>query len=339
MKLEYLTNNEKIKKQVACFLTNFEDNSTFFYTTTSGSTGKPKEIEINKASAKNSALATINFLNLKSSDNALLCLNTDTIGGKMMIIRSLLKKMTLYVAEPSSNPLKNCSTKIDFIALAPIQLQTILLESVEKLKSIQHVIIGGGVISDSTIELLKEKKLTVYQTFGMTETISHIALRKVGNETEDYYTTLDNIHVSAINNQLCIHAPNLGIQELLTTDLVEIKNNKQFKWLGRADFVINSGGVKIQIEELEEELRQRVTSRLFIFPRASERFGQKVTLIVEGDEKVEYLAKEFYSFLKNNYHIPKEIAFVKNFSTTPSDKIDRLATFETIEFGDFKQIL
>lgn len=339
MKLEYITNNEKIKGQVAYFLEKLEDNSDFFFTTTSGSTGKPKTIKIDKGFAKNSAFATINFLKLKSSDSALLCLNIDTIGGKMMLVRSLVNNMTLYVEEPSSNPLRNCTQKIDFIALAPIQLNTILVESVEKLKSIQHIIIGGGIISNATINRLKDEKLTVYQTFGMTETISHIALRKVGYETDEYYTALDNIHISSVNNQLCIHAPGLGIQELVTNDLIELKNNKQFNWVGRADFVINSGGVKIQIEELEKELQEKISDRLFIFPRASEKFGQKVTLIIEGKEKSDYLSKKFYSFLKNSYHIPKEIVFAERFLLTPSDKIDRLATIETIKSGDFRQVL
>lgn len=339
MNLHFLKENEKIKKQVASFVEKWSDDSSFFETNTSGSTGIPKTIKINKKNAIESAKSTIRFLKITPSDTALLCLNSETIGGKMMIVRSIVNQMNLYIAPPSSNPIQEIEIDIDFIALAPIQLTTILNESADKLMKIRNIIVGGGIISEHTLEGLKAKKITVYQTFGMTETISHIAMRKVGFEQEEYYTTLLPATVSEKKNQLCIHAPHLGIEELITNDTVEIINKQQFKWLGRVDFTINSGGIKIQIEELERELQNQINNKFFIYKKDDVKLGEKVVLVIEGKEIEKYTKKDFYSFLKNKYHIPKEVAFIKKITLTESDKINRFANFERLNEHGFKQIL
>ncbi|MCO5260986.1 MAG: AMP-binding protein [Crocinitomicaceae bacterium] len=339
MNLKFITNNEKLKEQVASFITILKDKVTTFTSQTSGSTGKPKTITINKEYAKKSANATLNFLSITKNDTALLCLSIDTIGGKMMVVRAMERNLQLLITTPSSNPLKSINETIDFIALAPIQLHTILNESPEKLKSIRSIIVGGGNISDSTITLLNKYQITVFQTFGMTETISHIALRKVGFEQEECYTTLEGITISENKNQLCIHAPQLGIPTLLTNDLIELKNEKQFKWIGRADYVINSGGIKIQIEELEKELSQKINRPFFITSNKDDKLGQKVVIVFEGKPDNQLNLKTFYSFLKNNYHIPKEIVFAEEFFYTNSAKINRIATLVTLKSEDFKPLL
>lgn len=339
MKIQYPTNNEKIKGEVASFLNEWENDRSFFESNTSGSTGIPKRIQINKKNAESSAKATIQFLNISPSETALLCLNIQTIGGKMMVVRSIVNGMKLLVTEPSSNPLKTITETIDFIAIAPIQLMTILQENPEKLKPIRNVIVGGGIISEQAIKLLKKHRLTVFQTFGMTETISHIALRKVGYEQEEHYTTLNGIRVSEQKGRLIVRAPAIGVNELETNDEVEIINDRQFKWIGRSDFIINSGGIKIQIEPLERELQQEISEKFFVHPKKDGVLGEKVVIVVEGNESETLLRKEFYSFLKNKYHIPKEIAFIQKIILTPSDKINRIANFEQIDEHRFKQIL
>lgn len=336
MNLQFITRNEEIKEQVALFVKNWESDLLYFNTRTSGSTGTPKTIRIEKKHAVVSARATIDFLQLQPSDQALLCLSIHTIGGKMMVVRSILHSMDLYVSEPQANPLKNTNLQPDFIAIAPIQLTTILQETPERLKTIRNILIGGGVISEDVQQLLKQHQITVYQTFGMTETVSHIALRKAGFEQEDCYTTLDHVTVSEKNGRLCIHAPLIGIKELVTNDSAEILNDRQFKWLGRTDLVINSGGIKIQVEALERDLQEHIPGKFFIHAKKDSKFGEKVVLVIEGQEQEEYTRKGFYSFLENNYHIPKEIAFIRDFILTPSHKINRIATFDTIL--DFKQI-
>ncbi len=337
MNLHFLSKNEKTQQEVATFIKKWDDSSIYFENKTSGSTGNPKKIELKKEHATVSAKATLSFFGIKKGDTALLCLNFDTIGGKMMAVRSIVGQLQLYVAEPSTNPLNNNNISIDFIALAPIQLHTILNENPKQLKPIRVIIVGGGVVSEETEKLLKQHSITVYQTFGMTETISHIALRKVGFESEENYTILNHVEISEENGQLCIHAPLIGIENLKTNDLVKIVSKNQFKWIGRADFVINSGGIKIQIEELEHELSNYIQQRFFIYKRMDEKLGEKVVLVVEGDENESLKSKQFYSFLSNKYHIPKEVAFVEKIIRTSSDKVNRIANFEQI--NEFKQVL
>jgi len=331
MNVHFLENDILFEHQLTKFSNHWLNDYSFFETTTSGSTGEPKQIRIKKKHAIASAWATIRFLELKSSYNALLCLNLETIGGKMMWIRSFVNNMNLYVIYPCANPLKNINTNIDFIALAPLQLYSILTETPEKLSSIKRIIVGGGEVSTKTIDLLKKHKLTVYQTFGMSETISHIALRKIGLQTQTYYTVLDHVSISTENEQLCIHAPKIGIERLLTNDRITQINQRQFIWHGRVDFVINSGGVKIQIEELEHCLSLYITEQFFVFPQKDEKLGEIVVLIVEGEVVEAYKNKQFYNFLSNRYHIPKKISFLKEFLWTKSNKINRIASFNVID--------
>ncbi|HLU87529.1 MAG TPA: AMP-binding protein [Taishania sp.] len=339
MNLHYLTDNEQIQLEVASFVANWHSNSTNFSNKTSGSTGTPKLVEIKKVHAKASAVATINFLKLSKQSNALLCLNTKTIGGKMMLVRSILGEFNLYIVEPSANPLQDIDIPLDFIAIAPIQLHTILQQNPAKLKAIGTVIVGGGVISEESIQLLKQHAITVFQTFGMTETISHIALRKVGYQPDTSYHTLPGVTVSEENEQLIIDAPSIGVHKLKTNDRVIVHSPTCFDWLGRVDFVINSGGVKIQIEELEKELSHVIHFPFFIYKKADEKLGEKVVLIVEGTYQKEYTQKEFYRSLTNKYYIPKEIAFCGQIERTASDKINRISTFQKLNEQCFQKIL
>ncbi len=339
MNLFYISNNEKLKLEVASFIDKWNDESSFFESKTSGSTGVPKTIRIEKRFARASANATIDFLKLKNEDNVLLCLSIQTIGGKMLVVRSIINSMNLFVIDASSNPLKETEIEFDFIAIAPIQLTTILEETPDKLKSVRKIILGGGQIHEDTINLLKRNKITVYQTFGMTETISHIALRKVGFEEDDYYTTVKGITINEIQGQLIVNAPHLGLDNLLTNDWVEVIDFNHFKWLGRFDHVINSGGIKIQIDELELLLQKKINNRLFIYPKKDKLLGEKVVLIVEGAFQDKLTKKEFFTFIDNKFQIPKEVAFLEEFIMTNSHKINRFANFESIHELAFKQIL
>lgn len=339
MNLTFINKNEKNEQKVIRFIKEWENENTFFESKTSGSTGKPKVIQIEKKYAIASAKATLNFLQIKPTENALLCLDIDTIGGKMMVVRSLIQDLNLYITQPESNPLKNCPYPIDFIALAPIQLGTILNETPEKLQTIRTIIVGGGIILESIERRLKESKTTVYQTFGMTETISHIALRKVGYNGEEFYTALDHVTISEHENQLVLSAPNIGINQLITNDIILLKSANQFQWIGRNDNTINSGGIKIQIEKLEDELRKFITEQFFIHSIKDEILGEKIGLIIEGSHYPNYHQKTFYDFLKNKYHVPKVIAYLPKFILTPSHKIHRIANFEALNEFSFTKIL
>jgi len=331
VKVHFLEKDEELHQRLLIFSQQWNDDSTFFETLTSGSTGRPKIIRIEKRHAVASAWATIRFLKLKPLQNALLCLNIETIGGKMMWIRSVVNSLNLYVVSPQSNPLKNSDVPIDFVALAPIQLHTILQETPDKLSNISTIIVGGGEVSPATHSLLVKYGLTVFQTFGMSETVSHIALKKIGVENESCYTALDHVTISEVDGLLCVDAPTIGIDHLVSQDTVRLINPHQFVWLGRSDFVINSGGVKIQIESLERELQAHIKERFFVFPKKDDKLGEAVALIVLGKVQSCYCLKKFYCFLSHKYHTPKYIAFVDQFEWTKSGKINRIATFNSVQ--------
>ena len=203
----FLTHNAQIIESVLTFINEWDNDLDFFIAKTSGSTGVPKEIKILKKHAIQSSLNTAEALNLQKGDNAFLCLSPDTIGGKMMIVRSIVLNLQLIIGDINANPLENCDSKIDFIAIVPLQLKELMEHSVDKLRSIQHIIVGGGIISEQLESQLIQHNLTVYQTFGMTETISHIALKKVGVDGTNHFKVLPNIEITERNSQLEIHAP------------------------------------------------------------------------------------------------------------------------------------
>lgn len=339
MKVSLLTNNETIREKVASFLAHWQDEHAFFETRTSGSTGHPKVIRIAKEHALHSAQATIQALQLKEGAKALLALNPDTIGGKMMLVRAIIGKFDLKVVEPVANPIADLEEIIDFAAFVPMQLRTILNESPEKLTLIRTCIIGGGDVPASLQADLQQQGYTVYQTFGMTETISHIALRKVGFENETAYTLLPGISISVTNGCLEINAPSLGVHQLRTNDQVELVNDRQFIWLGRADFVINSGGFKIHPEQVEQELALSLNQRFFVAGIPDDYYGQKLVIVVEGERTAVCCLKSFYSGLSHPYFIPKAICFLPEFAEVANHKINRSQTLLKAHVTGFEEIL
>lgn len=338
MNIHFLTNNEEIQHKVASFIYEWENDLDFFETETSGSTGIPKKIKIQKQHAIASSKLTGELLHLQKGEKAFLCLHPSTIGGKMMIIRSLVLDLDLFVGDISSNPFDNIAESFDFVALVPLQLQTILTHSPSALKKIKNIIVGGGVISSALENELKTHQLTVFQTFGMTETISHIALKKVGFHGESDYQTLPGVKIEAINQRLKIQFPAIGIHELLTNDVVEITAPNRFKWIGRSDFVINSGGVKIHPEALEKQLETTINAPFFITGISDDLLGEKCVLIVEGVENNLFTHKKRYAHLAK-YSLPKEVYFLAQFVYTESGKINRGATLKTIHAARLRPIL
>jgi len=338
MNITFLKDNVLIEQKVALFLQEWDNNQDFFNAKTSGSTGKPKNVTIKKEHAIQSCKNTAAKLNLLKKENALLCLDLDTIGGKMMLIRSIILNLNLFVTEPSANPLLDCTEKIDFIALVPLQLQAVLNEDSPRIRAIKNVIIGGGVISNSLQKQLKNEKITVFQTYGMTETISHIALRKLGEETEECFETLSTIEISSEEDRLKINAPLIGVHNLLTNDMVEIKDSKHFKWIGRADFVVNSGGVKLHPEQLTQKLEGKIPESFFISGTPDEKLGQKLIIVIQSEVQEKYCFKKFYSSL-GKYEIPKEAWFISNFSFTASAKINQSETLKQTDVAGIREVL
>ena len=253
---------------------------------TSGSTGKPKALLVEKTRMEASARMTCEVLKLDSADTALLCLPLDYIAGKMVVVRSLLAGMKIISVPPSSHPLKGLSVPPSFAAMVPQQVYCSMQSEQELtlLKGIKNLIIGGGAIDKNMAAALKGFPNAVWSTYGMTETLSHIALRRLsGEEASDYYTPLNNVEVSLSGNGcLCIYAPKVCSERLVTNDIAKFKDgsNRQFRILGRIDNIIDSGGMKIQIEEVEDRLGDFLDFDFAITKQHDEIYGEVVVMLL-----------------------------------------------------------
>ena len=322
--------NKEWEVDIANFINEWFNDSTYIRAETSGSTGVPKRVKLDKEKVINSALATGNFFNFKEEQNALLCISPKFIAGKLMIVRAIVWKLHLICVEPTSNPLKYLSknTVVDFVAMVPMQLKN----SVPQLLSsnVKTLVVGGGPVDESLLDEIKILKTEVYSSYGMTETITHIALKKLnGKDVNDKFTALYGVHLSTDNrNCLVISAKNISETDVVTNDIVELVNNKEFRWLGRFDNIINSGGVKINPENIEQILSSYISKPFFISSLKDDSLGEKLILIVEG--KNNNFDLNYMRLLLPKYHSPKEIYYLREFVRTSSGKINRRKTIEMI---------
>lgn len=310
-----------------------------FVLTTSGSTGVPKPIILQKSQLEASARMTGAALNLPAKTKALICLNTAYIAGRMMLVRTLVLDWEICVVEPVSNPLAlfEASTEFDFVAMVPLQLAACLADQTTRpmVERCGLILLGGAPISRVLETQIQQVKVPVYQSYGMTETVSHIALRRVnGPDRTDEYQILGNIDFG-VDERGClwVRGAVTNFERIQTNDLVELKAKGTFLWLGRADSVINSGGIKIQLDKLDrvgEGILDdiQVPNDFFHWYEADEKLGQKLVLFIEKEPVVvnviELLAK--FADLVNPYEVPKAVYFVKKFRSTPTAKLDKKAT-------------
>lgn len=330
MLIQKLDNSIDNTDDLQSFISIWYDDNQSITQLSSGSTGPPKAIEIPKWKMEASARMTGNFLDLDNCESALLCMSTEYIGGKMMVVRSLMYNLTLYVTNVTRNPLKNLVHPIDFVAMVPLQVEETLQENPEKLNLIKHLIIGGAPVSDELIEQINKYNCSAYSTFGMTETVSHIALRNLNNKNEPY-RVIGNTRLSTIDDCLIIDSEELKIKGLKTTDIVDLIDEKSFHWLGRADFVINSGGVKIHPEKVERKISNAIQSTDFIIGQIpDQKLGSKVIFI--GEKYLESTnLKEKIDKVLTKYERPKDYFFISSLIKTPSGKIDRNKTTAEIQ--------
>jgi len=311
----FIKEGEDFEKPVGDFLLDWFDGKSYIEMKTSGSTGTPKVIRVDKQAMVNSAIATGDFFGLHSGNRALQCLPVKYVAGKMMLIRSIILGLDLDYVAPSSHPMENLEESYDFAAMVPMQAQN----SLKELKNVKKLIVGGARISNSLEKDLMKLTTEVYETYGMTETITHIAAKKVG---EKVFTVLPHVTISYDDrNCLVIHAPHIIAEEtVVTNDLVELVNENQFLFLGRIDNIINSGGVKIMPEQVEKKLDGKIDRRFFIASKDDAELGEKVVLVVEGASFD--IDKAIFEDL-DKYERPKEIVFVNNFKETENGKVLR----------------
>ena len=269
------------------FLAEWHNDSPTVLVHTSGSTGKPKPMYVEKRRMEASARMTCDFLGLREGDTALLCLPLDYIAGKMVVVRSLVRGLRLVCVEPSGEPLGTETGRIDFAAMVPMQVWNSLqvAEQRERLMRIRQLIIGGGATDDALARELRGFPNAVWSTYGMTETLSHIALRRLsGPEASEWYTPFEGVTLSqAADGCLVIDAPAVHDGQLITNDIAELANDGRFKIIGRKDNVICSGGLKIQAEEVERLLRTHLLEPYIVTKRRDGKFGEVVVLLTEGD--------------------------------------------------------
>lgn len=317
------------KLDVFRFILDFISESEFIFQQTSGSTGTPKSIQLSKQAMLKSAENTIEFFNLGENQKAVLCLPGKYIAGKMMIVRAFLAEMNLILIEPASLPDFSNLGKIDFCAMVPMQAAKLLEQN--KWPDIKTLILGGAETNTQLAGKLQSVETEVFETYGMAETCSHIALKRInGKNSEEFFTTLPGIKISQDNRGcLEIEAPFLN-EKIITNDIVELVSENNFNWIGRFDSIINSGGIKIQPEILEKKITGILQKPCVILGKPDELLGQKVVLIIETDPKDPKIIFEKLAPFFDKKMLPKTIRFLNEFPRNKSFKIDRKLLKEMI---------
>ena len=300
------------------FLEEWNNDSPCVEVKTSGSTGEPKRMRVEKRRMMNSARITCDFLGLKRGDTALLCLSTDYIAGKMMVVRALERGMKLVSIEPQGCP--EWEGMVDLAAMVPLQVWNLLHQNPSRLTHIRHLLIGGGAIDERLEEALKDFPNAVWSTYGMTETLSHIALRRLNGPTaSNWYTPFKGVTLSQTDEGcLVIDAPAVHDGQLVTNDIVELRADGCFRILGRKDNVICSGGIKIQMEEVERLLRPHLSIPYMITRAKDERLGETVVLLMEGGNSDE--AKAVCERVLPKYWQPRHFVSVAHLPLTETGK-------------------
>ena len=320
---------DSFREAIYDFLQNWYDETDFILAHTSGSTGNPKSIRLSKQSMLNSARMTNSYFGLTAESVGLLCLPATYIAGKMMLVRAMASGFNLLTVEPSANPFEMLHTAIDFAAITPYQL----FHSAESLQHCQigKIIVGGAPVTATLEKLSDEIPAELYETYGMTETYSHIALRRFnGVQKSEYFTILNGVSIRLDEREcLAIRAPHLIPGEIQTNDIVELKGDSSFRWLGRADSTINSGGIKIHPESVERKLEGIIPTPYFITSFPDEALENKVVLVIESEAYSPQQEDAFNAHLGevlSKYEMPKQLLYLPRFIYSESNKVLRKET-------------
>jgi O-succinylbenzoic acid--CoA ligase len=310
-----------------------------FVLNTSGSTGTPKPISLQKSQMEASARMTGRALDLPANTQALVCLNTAYIAGRMMLVRGLVLDWEICVVKPVANPLSlfGAAISFDFVAMVPLQLAACLADESTRplVERCGKILLGGAPVSWGLESQIQHLKVPVFQSYGMTETVSHVALRRVnGPGRTEAYQILGNIDFG-VDDRGClwVRGAVTNFDTIQTNDLVALKPGGTFLWLGRADSVINSGGVKIMLDKLERIAegilhKMDVPNAFFLWHEDDERLGQKLVLFLEKMPVVVNVTELLANFADrvDPYEVPKAVYFVEKFKNTPTAKLDKKAT-------------
>jgi o-succinylbenzoate---CoA ligase len=342
---------QKVKGRTPFEETTFEFISQWFLDVenftihTSGSTGEPKKISVSRAQMIQSATLSQGAIGFKRDDTALLCIDTKFIGGKMMLVRALHTGMRIIAVDPGSLPLHKVPVDVcvNFAAVVPYQVRATLDTGHSHiLNNLDNVIIGGAPLDQRTIDQLQVFQCNCCATYGMTETLSHVALRRLnGPQKQEYFETLPGVKYSLDERGcLVLNVPFLK-EAIVTNDIAESKSPTQFRWIGRWDNVINSGGVKVMPERIEAALEKifnsrNIQNRFFVEGVPDQRLGSRVTLVIEGSAELHSIIEPALVDLQGHfspYEIPKQIVFAPSFVLTESGKVNRKQTLTPVLEG------
>lgn len=316
--------NQVFLKDLSLFLQEWFNESPYITVQTSGSTGIPQKLKARKDQMMQSAQMTCSFLDLKKGDKALLCMPLQYIAGKMVVVRALIAELDLIVRTPSGHPLSDIHTPLHFAAMIPLQVFNSLQipEEKEQLQQIKNLIIGGGAINKELENTLQKLPGKIYSTYGMTETLSHIALRKLnGTDASSHYIPFPSVSISlSEDNTLIINAPLVNESTLITNDVACLHPDGSFSIIGRKDNIINSGGIKIQTEEVEDKLRPHISVPFAITSVPHAKFGEVIVLLTESGNTLPI--SEIITILPK-YQQPKYIHEVIQIPLTETGKINR----------------
>ena len=315
--------------QIGKFLQQWLDEKDSVLVKTSGSTGTPKNIELSKQQMVNSAKATGIFFKLPENTTALLCLPSNYIAGKMMLVRAMILGWNLHIVAPEKDAITQYDNDYDFVAMVPYQVS----HSIKSLHKIKKLIIGGGAVSEKLNEELQQVNTEVFATYGMTETITHIAVRRInGLAKSTDYTALPEVKF-ALDSRGClvINAPQVSKDKVITNDLVLLKSPTTFEYLGRIDNVINSGGIKLFPEQIEVKLSPFIDLPFMIASEKEEELGERVILIFENDgsQEIPDFSEAFSKLI--NYERPKKVYTFSKFPFTETGKIVRTEVMAILE--------
>lgn len=331
---EIKTSTEQWQKDIYAFILEWLGENSHVKAKTSGSTGKPKTIQLEKAKMIQSAKMTGEFFNFKKGDKALLCLSPQFIAGKMMIVRALVWQMHIVCVKPDGHPLTELNRDIDFAAMIPLQVHN-SIHNIDQVNRVKTILIGGGIVDKHLDDQLQKLSCHCYSSFGMTETLSHIAIKSLnGSHKSNRYKALGGISLSTDDRDcLKITAPKLLDQTITTNDIVNLVSNNEFEWLGRFDHVINSAGIKLFPEQIEEQLASFISQPFFLIGIPDEKLGEKMILLIESnnlnEEQKMQIQTKIDTYLES-FQRPRDILFVSEFDRTLTGKIQRKATLTSI---------
>jgi len=338
---EEINNLNAFERKVISFILDWKQGKSRFNFQTSGTTGQLKSLTLSRNQMIVSARMTMEYLAIHEGGTLLLCLEPKYIAGAMMLVRAIICNCDLHAFSPSSNPIDKLSdtTHISMAAFVPMQINEMLSipDSAYKLKKIEHILIGGAPLTDKTLNKIQSFDCNMYLTFGMTETVSHFAIRKLnGIDRSEYFNVLKGIDISTDDRGcLTVAGPITNNRTIITNDLVEIIEYNKFRWMGRIDHIINSGGIKINIDLLESKIRDifisvEISNDFYLEGVEDSRLGKKLIMIFEigkSDKSMLRKIKLLFSQL-SKYEKPKDIRIIEKFFLTKTGKIDRIKSLK-----------